>query len=89
MNVFALRRLPKTQFADINTTHIQIAHYLKDVRKRNVIIIDSDDLLSDPESMLKAYCQEVGLTYNDNMLQWKVDNDMWWNWMLPRSTFLK
>ena len=67
----------------------ELVHYLKDVQKRKVIIIDSDDLLNDPEGMLKAFCQEVGLTYSDNMLHWKVDNDMWWNWMLPRSTFLK
>ncbi|XP_072048479.1 uncharacterized protein [Amphiura filiformis] len=66
-----------------------LVHHIRDVLKLKVIIIDSDDLLENPEEMIKAYCKETGLTYSDTMLNWEPNNDIWWNWMLPKETSLK
>ena len=40
----------------------------------DILIIDADDLLSEPEIMLKKYCDIVGLNYNRNMTKWKAGN---------------
>ena len=37
---------------------------------KDVTIIDSADLLNNPEGIMKKYCAETGLTYDDKMLNW-------------------
>ena len=37
---------------------------------REVTIVDADDLLSDPEGIMKKYCAETGLTYDIVMVTW-------------------
>ena len=34
------------------------------------VVIDSDDLLHKPHAALQAYCENVGLVFDENMLQW-------------------
>lgn len=47
----------------------------EDVAKTNVeiCVIDADDLLDDPEGILRQYCQSVGLDFRPEMLQWNTD----------------
>ena len=37
---------------------------------KEVTIIDSADLLSNPEGIMRKYCAETGLMYDDEMLNW-------------------
>ena len=35
------------------------------------VVVDSDDLLNDPEAGMKAYCEAVGIAHIDNSTKWK------------------
>ena len=37
----------------------------------NPIIVDADDLMGNPEEMMRSYCNATGLTYTDDMLTWE------------------
>ena len=50
----------------------------------NPVIIDADDLLSNPRGMLKAYCEAVGIPYNGDLLHWESGDDITHTWMTPR-----
>ncbi|XP_072050910.1 uncharacterized protein [Amphiura filiformis] len=52
----------------------------------NPVIIDTDDLLAAPCRVLKAYCQIVGIPYNDDLLQWKSGREcMDQQWMVAKE----
>ncbi|MEM8758703.1 MAG: sulfotransferase family protein [Pseudomonadota bacterium] len=46
-------------------------------------VIDSDDLLDDPERVTEAFCDAVGLPYLPHALSWKAGHDpaehSWWD----------
>ncbi|XP_076470161.1 uncharacterized protein LOC143300408 [Babylonia areolata] len=48
---------------------VDVLHLLQQQGHR-VTVIDADDLMADPEGMLRAYCREVGLEYRDSMMNW-------------------
>jgi hypothetical protein len=39
----------------------------------SITVIDADDLLDDPEGIIKAYCKEVGIDYRPGMLVWDTE----------------
>jgi len=39
----------------------------------SITVIDADDLLDDPEGIIKAYCKEVDLDYSPEMLIWDTE----------------
>ncbi|RAL59492.1 hypothetical protein DID88_006605 [Monilinia fructigena] len=39
----------------------------------SITVIDADDLLDNPEGIIKAYCKEVGMDYDPNMLIWDTE----------------
>ncbi|PQE02999.1 P-loop containing nucleoside triphosphate hydrolase protein [Rutstroemia sp. NJR-2017a BVV2] len=39
----------------------------------SITIIDADDLLDDPEGIIKAYCKETGIDYRPEMLVWDTE----------------
>lgn len=43
--------------------------------KVNITVIDADDLLDNPEGIVLAYCKEVGIDYNPDMLNWDTEDD--------------
>ena len=45
--------------------------YVRKNIEPNPVIIDTDDLLADSKRVLKAYCQELGIPYSDDLLHWK------------------
>eukprot|EP01084_Bolivina_argentea_P272400 463770_1 len=47
--------------------------YLKcvELRYNNIIIVDADELLNDPEYILGQYCNCVGLQYENSVLNWE------------------
>lgn len=36
------------------------------------VVIDADDLLENPEGMMKAYCRKVGIKFKEGMTRWKA-----------------
>lgn len=38
-------------------------------------VVDADDLLDDPEGIIKAYCRTVGLDFDPEMLNWDNEED--------------
>jgi hypothetical protein len=38
-------------------------------------VVDADDLLDDPEGIIKVYCKEVGIEYDPGMLNWDTEID--------------
>lgn len=81
-NVILIRN-PKqliASFAQViqNPTHIDIGVkrqyeiYLQLLeQKKNVTILDSDQLLKNPKSVLTQFCKKMNIEMNDNMLQWE------------------
>ncbi len=49
-------------------------------------VIDADDLQNHPESILRQYCDAVGIPYNDRLLQWESgDEIVKKNWFVSRA----
>ena len=48
----------------------KLFYYLNDTRNK-VIILDSKDLLTDPEKTLNILCEKINIPFDKNMLQWK------------------
>lgn len=40
-----------------------------------ITVIDADDLLDHPAEIIEAYCKEVGLKYNPEMLNWNTEEE--------------
>ena len=40
------------------------------------IIVDTDDLLNDPETILKLICNTLEITWYSQMLSWKKDQNL-------------
>ena len=59
----------------------EIIKYLKKIN-RSYIIIDSSELLKNPEKVLSTWCMKINLKFDKSMLQWKTgkhENDgIWW-----------
>lgn len=41
----------------------------------DICVIDADDMLDDPEGMIKTYCKSVGIDYQPSMLNWDNEKD--------------
>lgn len=50
-----------------------------------ICVIDADDLLDDPETIIKKYCKAVGLTFSPTMLVWDDDESH----QFAKQTFMK
>ncbi|CAG8774481.1 26164_t:CDS:2, partial [Racocetra persica] len=49
----------------------QIFDLLKDLNKQ-LIVVDADDLINDPERVLKKYCELIGEEYKEEMIHWEA-----------------
>ncbi|CAG8837621.1 45073_t:CDS:2, partial [Gigaspora margarita] len=49
----------------------QIFDFLKDLNKQP-IVIDSDDVINDPEGILKKYCELIGEEFKEEMIKWEA-----------------
>ncbi|CAG8851089.1 3778_t:CDS:1, partial [Racocetra persica] len=47
----------------------QIFDLLKDLNKQ-LIVVDADDLINDPERVMKKYCELIEEEYKDEMIHW-------------------
>ena len=40
-----------------------------------ICVVDADDLLDDPDGIIRAFCESVGLEYDHEMLNWDNEKD--------------
>ena len=50
----------------------EMYEFVKDKLDSNPVVIDADDLLESPKQIMKAYCDGVGIKYDDCMTSWQA-----------------
>ena len=50
----------------------------KELGFENLIVVDADDLLSDPQYYISKYCDKLGLKYSDDILTWDQTQNKDW-----------
>ena len=53
----------------------QVNGHSEDDESVEICVIDADDLLDDPEGIMKVFCKSVGIEYSPSMLNWDNDED--------------
>ncbi|XP_033099932.1 branched-chain-amino-acid aminotransferase-like protein 2 [Anneissia japonica] len=48
------------------------------------VIIDADDLQTNPEGTLRKYCEAVGIKYSDKLLSWAANQDAAEDWSMAK-----
>ena len=71
---------PKYDFGEI----YDLVHYLKDHGEPNPVIIDADDLQTNPESILRKFCAEMGIPFKESLLKWKSGDAALKTWITSR-----
>ncbi len=49
---------------------VDVAEYVVHDLKKDIVIIDIDDVMANPAEMIQKYCQGVGFTYDEGFLHW-------------------
>ncbi|XP_022104348.1 uncharacterized protein LOC110986636 [Acanthaster planci] len=62
----------------------ELAMYVEKHLGQDPVIIDSDDLLADPEGILSAYCREMGIPYSRELLSWDSSDSVTKTWITPK-----
>ncbi|XP_072039451.1 uncharacterized protein [Amphiura filiformis] len=63
-----------------------LLHYLqKTGMESNPVVIDADDLQSHPESILRQYCEAVGIPFSPGFLQWESGVDITNTWITSKK----
>ena len=50
----------------------ELYEFVKENLDPNPVIVNADDLLESPKQIMKAYCDGVGIRYEDHMTSWKA-----------------
>ena len=58
-----------------------LLQYVTENLDPNPIIIDADDLQNNPSSILRQYCQALGIPFNDSMLTWEKGDAITRDWI--------
>ena len=61
---------------------LDLVEYVKRNGEPNPIIIDSDDLQAFPVSVMRQYCDAVGIPFAESMLQWPSGTDILDDWII-------
>jgi hypothetical protein len=56
---------------------------IKDVTQEEIALVDADDLVREPEKVLKKYCEMVGMEFKKEMLEWKAEKVKRWDVKIP------
>lgn len=51
---------------------LAVFNHVKDELKQSPLVIDADDLLLNPSTYMKEYCNRTGLPYREDMLSWEA-----------------
>ncbi len=63
-----------------------LLEYIKEHHDNKPIILDTDDLLSNPVGMLQAYCKDIGMPYTPSLLTWNAGDDVMKNkWYVAKQ----
>ena len=54
-------------------------------KKEKVVIIDADDLQTNPESIMRQYCEAVGLPFQESYVQWEKGEERLYQWHMCRN----
>ena len=63
--------LAELGFEDLNTLFNRIA----DREGRKPVVIDSDELMSDPDGMMQAYCEAMDIDFVPEALSWEAEGE--------------
>ncbi|XP_071941271.1 uncharacterized protein [Antedon mediterranea] len=63
-------------------------HLIKTGIEPDPIIIDSDDLLENPEMILREFCKRTGIQYDDKLLNWDTGEGVLQKWK-ANNVYLK
>ena len=58
--------------------------YIKENVDPNAIVFDADDLQSNPTSILRQFCEDVGIPFTDSLLEWPAGGDIMRTWRASR-----
>ena len=62
----------------------ELYDHIKQFYEPQPIILDADDLQANPAGVMKAYCKELGVPFDERIVNW--DGDVSFdNWMAPRE----
>ncbi|XP_033108817.1 branched-chain-amino-acid aminotransferase-like protein 2 [Anneissia japonica] len=59
-------------------------HLVRTGIEPNPVIIDSDDLLENPESILRQFCDGIGIEYTDKLMSWNAGDGIVQEWKIPK-----
>ena len=62
--------------------------YVTNELKQPAIVVDADDLLANPASVMKQYCDKIGFTFSEDMLSWEPNLVKKQKWHIARSQML-
>ena len=58
-----------------------LVQYVKENIDPMPTILDADDLLQDPQSILSTYCARMGIPYSSKLLSWEAGGDLSGTWI--------
>ncbi|CAG8597170.1 15670_t:CDS:2 [Dentiscutata heterogama] len=57
---------------------------IKNVTGEEIAVVDADDLVREPEKILRKYCEIVNVEFKKEMLEWKAEKvEMWYKKEMP------
>jgi hypothetical protein len=56
---------------------------IKDVTGEEIALVDADDLVREPEKVMRKYCEMVGMEFKKEMLEWKAEEVKCWDVKIP------
>ncbi|XP_003724190.2 uncharacterized protein LOC100889982 [Strongylocentrotus purpuratus] len=62
-----------------------VMHHIEETFGQKPVIVDADELLSEPNRILPMYCRATGLEYDPKMLSWGKANVKELNWHFAES----
>ena len=66
----------------------ELMTYLQEHGEPDPIIIDADDLLTNPASIMRQYCTVLGIPFKEDMLEWPAGLDILKSWKGARQLLL-
>ncbi|XP_071950276.1 uncharacterized protein [Antedon mediterranea] len=67
---------------------LELVKYVRDVLKQEVILLDGDDLITNPEAMMKKWCEAVGVPFKPDMMKWEKDGEIKWEMSEGHKMFM-
>ena len=62
----------------------ELLKYVKESLDPNAIVLDADDLQSNPASILRQFCEGVGIPFTESFLEWPAGRDIMKTWKAGR-----